>query len=57
MYLKSFLKIYKNQNYFINNNIKTYYAIFKSILINLKIQNMLNNYIKLKDVYKRKNTI
>ena len=46
MYLKSFLEAYKDQDYFINNDIKTYYTIFKLISANLEIQNMLNNYIK-----------
>src|SRR5436190_11353956 len=46
MYLKSFLKVYKDQDYFMNNNIEIYCATFKSILTSLKIQNILNNYIR-----------
>ena len=38
--------MYKDQNYFMNDDIKTYYIIFKLILTSLEIQNMFNNYIR-----------
>ena len=46
MYLKSFLKAYKDQDHFINDNIETYYIIFKLISINFESQSMLNNYMR-----------
>jgi len=46
MYLKSFLKVYKDQKCIINNNIEFYCLTFKLILTNLKTQQMLDNYTR-----------
>ena len=46
MYLKSFLKVYKNQKCTMNNNIEFYCSTFKSISANLKTQQMLDNHIR-----------
>ena len=45
--LKKFIaKIYKNQKYIINNDIEFYYLMFKLISVNLKTQQMLDNYTR-----------
>jgi len=46
MYLKSFLEVYKDQKYIMNDNIKFYCSTFKLILTNLKTQQMLDNHIR-----------
>ena len=46
IYLKNFLKIYKNQKYTMNDNIEFYCLTFKLILTNLETQQMLDNHTR-----------